>query len=85
MTLVPKAVHTTTLANRRSTARIAMRTSNFSIFLPMYSGVRPTIRPAMKTATTAYISIPKRPAPTPPKIISSHMILSSGTMPPNGV
>jgi hypothetical protein len=32
------------------TASIAILTSFCSIFLPRYSGVRPTIRPAMKTA-----------------------------------
>src|SRR5262249_40284314 len=39
-------------------ASIAIFTSLDSIFLPMYSGVRPTIRPAMKTATTAYSKMP---------------------------
>ncbi len=32
--------------------------SNDSIFLPTYSGVRPIISPAMKTAMMANISIP---------------------------
>ncbi len=31
--------------------------SNASIFLPRYSGVRPIMRPAMKTPTMAKISI----------------------------
>ena len=75
----------TTLANRISIAKMAMRTSNFSIRLPTYSGVRPTIRPAMNTATTAYISIPNNPAPTPPKMVSSHIRFTSGTPPPRGV
>ena len=32
--------------------------SNASIFLPRYSGVRPTISPATNTATMAKISMP---------------------------
>ena len=32
--------------------------SRASIFLPRYSGVRPTISPATKTATMTNISIP---------------------------
>ena len=52
------AVKRRLLATRMSTARIAILTSYFSIFFPTYSGVRPTISPAMNTATTAYISIP---------------------------
>ena len=85
LTFEANAVKITTVANRMRTARIAIRTSNFSIFLPTYSGVRPTIRPAMNTATTAYISIPYSPAPTPPKMVSSHIRLISGTAPPIGV
>src|ERR1019366_4374627 len=44
----------------REVARIAMiaiLTSFCSIFLPTYSGVRPTINPPMKTARTAYINM----------------------------
>ena len=41
-----------------------------SIFLPRYSGVRPTISPAMKTATTTNSSIPYMPEPTPPRTTS---------------
>ena len=37
------------------------------IFLPRYSGVRPTISPAMNTATTTNSSIPYMPEPTPPR------------------
>ncbi len=47
-----------TLPANTSVASMAICTSNFSIFLPMYSGVLPTIRPAMNTASTAYISMP---------------------------
>ncbi len=39
-------------------ASIAIFTSLASIFLPRYSGVRPTIRPAMNTATMANSSMP---------------------------
>ena len=38
------------LAPIARTASIAILISYDSIFLPKYSGVRPTIRPAMKTA-----------------------------------
>ena len=39
-------------------ASIAILTSLASIFLPRYSGVRPTIRPATKTATITISSMP---------------------------
>ena len=67
------------------TASIAILTSFCSIFLPRYSGVRPTIRPAMNTARMQYSRIPYRPAPTPPKMTSPVMMLNSGTRPPIGV
>ena len=51
-------------------ASIAILTSFASIFLPTYSGVRPTIRPATKTAMMTKSSMPYRPAPTPPTMIS---------------
>src|SRR5215831_13412275 len=50
------------------------------IFLPMYSGVRPTISPATNTVTTARIRMPYMPAPIPPSAISN-----SAIPPPNGV
>ena len=56
-----------------------------SIFLPRYSGVRPTMRPAMKTDINANMRMPKRPAPTPPKTTSPSSMLTSGTMPPIGL
>src|SRR6516225_7425578 len=55
------------------------------IFLPMYSGVRPTIRPPTNTVTTARIKMPYRPAPTPPGTTSPIIMLYSATPPPNGV
>src|SRR5215472_1055503 len=55
------------------------------IFLPMYSGVRPTISPPMNTVTTASISSPYRPAPTPPGITSPVIMLNSKVPPPNAV
>src|SRR6516225_10950463 len=55
------------------------------IFLPMYSGVRPTIRPPMNTVTTASISKPYRPAPTPPGTTSPIIMLNRTVPPPNGV
>ncbi len=59
--------------------------SNASIFLPRYSGVRPTISPATNTAMIAKISMPYSPEPTPPKITSPSCIIISGTSPPSGV
>ena len=68
-----------------STASIIILTSFCSIFLPRYSGVRPTISPAMNTASMANSSMPYRPEPTPPKITSPSSILIRGTSPPSGV
>ncbi len=39
----------------------------------------------MNTASRTKISIPYRPAPTPPKTTSPSWMLTSGTMPPSGV
>ena len=79
------AVHTRMLKALVRMTSEASRTSFDSIFLPRYSGVRPTIRPAMKTARTAKTSIPYRPAPTPPGVTSPSWMRTSGTMPPIGV
>ena len=54
-------------------------------FLPRYSGVRPTISPAMNTARMAPMtSIPYMPAPMPPGEISPSSMLNSGTSPAIG-
>ena len=47
--------------------------------------MRPTISPAMNTATMANISMPYRPLPTPPNTTSPSCIRNIGTMPPSGV
>ena len=47
------------------------------IFLPRYSGVRPTISPATNTVITARISIPYRPEPVPPGATSPSIMFSS--------
>ena len=52
------AVPRRTTAGGISSTSAAILISNASIFLPRYSGVRPTMRPAMKTATMANISMP---------------------------
>src|SRR6266536_2805888 len=70
---------------RMSNESIAILTSYASIFLPRYSGVRTTIRPAIKTASTTKTSIPYNPAPTPPKITSPSWMLNNGTKPPSAV
>ncbi len=59
--------------------------SRASIFFPRYSGVRPTISPAMKTVSRTKTRIPYMPAPTPPKITSPSWMFTSGTSPPSGV
>src|SRR5580692_2223987 len=69
----PAAVRITTGSVRKYKAAYFISTGR--IFLPRYSGVRPTIRPATKTVTMARIRMPYIPAPTPPGAIS----------PPNGV
>ena len=48
-------------------------TSRAPIFLPRYSGVRPTIMPAMKIPTMMNISMLIMPTPLPPKTQFSHM------------
>ena len=64
---------------------IAILISNASTFLPRYSGVRPTISPAMNTARMApMMSMPYMPAPMPPGVISPSSMLNSGTRPPIG-
>ena len=45
-------------SGKMSTYSIAIFTSYASIFLPRYSGVRPTISPAMNTDSTTKISMP---------------------------
>src|SRR5450755_327648 len=55
------------------------------IFLPRYSGVRPTIRPATNTVTIASTRMPYSPAPTPPGAISPSAISNRAIPPPNGV
>lgn len=62
-----------------------MRISRDSIFLPKYSGVRPTISPAMNTVRMTKPIMPYSPQPTPPKTTSPSIISSMGIMPPMGV
>src|SRR5206468_2218457 len=86
----PGARHATAAPTSTSAGGIritsdAIFISYASIFLPRYSGVRPTISPAMNTATTTKASMPYRPEPTPPKITSPSCINHIGTRPPSGV
>src|SRR4051794_13503408 len=64
-------------------AIMASLTSLASTFLPRYSGVRPTIKPARNTATIIYMSIFKKPAPMPLKTTLSIMF-AMGTRPAIG-
>src|SRR3984893_13442567 len=77
-------------AVRMSTGRVRKYSDAYfisvgRIFLPMYSGVRPTISPATNTVTMARIRMPYRPAPTPPGAISPKAMSNSAMPPPNGV
>ena len=63
----------------------AMRISFGPIFLPRYSGVRPTMSPAMNTVRMTKPSMPYKPQPTPPNTTSPSAINTMGTMPPIGV
>ena len=65
-------------------AIMASLTSLASTFLPRYSGVRPTIRPARNTATMIYISMFRNPAPTPLKTTLS-ISFDMATMPAIGL
>ena len=55
-----------------------------SIFLPRYSGVRPIIKPQIKTAKIAYMIMFIKPTPLPPNTTLSIMC-KSGIIPPSGV
>ena len=63
----------------------AIRISLGSIFLPRYSGVRPTISPAINTVRITKPIIPYSPQPTPPKTTSPSIMSSMGIRPPRGV
>src|SRR6202789_836538 len=79
------AVNVRITSGKISTDSMAIFTSYASIFFPKYSGVRPTINPAMNTARITNTIIPYSPEPTPPNTTSPSMMFTSGTMPPSGV
>src|SRR3984893_8296378 len=79
----PAAVSTTTGRVRKYKA--AYFISAGRIFLPRYSGVRPTISPATNTVTMASTRMPYMPAPMPPGAISPKAMSNSAMPPPNGV
>src|SRR5580658_11308232 len=79
----PAAVRMTTGSVRKYSA--AYFISAGRIFLPMYSGVRPTISPATNTVTMASTRMPYMPAPTPPGAISPSAMSNRAMPPPNGV
>ena len=74
--IIATPVKPRTRKQKTSTVTMAIFTSKASIFLPRYSGVRPTIKPAMKTERTMKTMMPYIPAPTPPKITSPIMMLT---------
>src|ERR1700733_4944355 len=79
----PAAVRMTTGSVRKYKA--AYFISAGRIFLPRYSGVRPTISPATNTVTMASTRMPYIPAPTPPGAISPRAMSNRAMPPPNGV
>src|SRR5450755_826183 len=74
-----------TLTGTNNVPSAASLTSRAPSFLPRYSGVRPTISPAMNTASTTSSSIPNRPEPGPPKITSPVMMFDIATALPSPV
>jgi len=79
----PAAVRTTTGSVRKYSAAYFISVGR--IFLPMYSGVRPTISPPTNTVTMARIKMPYMPAPMPPGAISPSAMSSTVIAPPNGL
>src|SRR5277367_2097253 len=79
----PAAVRMTTGSTRKYSAAYFISVGR--IFLPMYSGVRPTISPATNTVIMASTRMPYIPAPTPPGAISPSAMSNSAMPPPNGV
>ena len=73
---------TSTIIGTAIVPMIVSLISRASIFLPRNSGVRPTIRPEMKTPRMTNSSIEYRPEPTPPQITSPVIICAIGTAPP---
>jgi hypothetical protein len=65
--------------------RLASFISRGPIFLPRYSGVRPTMSPATNTAMIAMTRMPYKPAPTPPGAISPSIMFSIAIPPPSGL
>src|SRR5215467_3027191 len=79
----PAAVRVTTGMVRKYNAAYFISVGR--IFLPMYSGVRPTISPATNTVTMASTRMPYMPAPMPPGAISPSVMSNRAMPPPNGV
>ena len=79
------AVNTSTIKAVNNAPIVTSLMSLGSIFLPRYSGVRPTIRPPMNTASRTNSSIMYNPVPTPPKTDSEYPRLTIGTRPPRPV
>src|ERR1700704_1092522 len=84
-TTTATAVQPRYISGRIRMASMAILTSLASIFLPTYSGVRPTISPATNTDRTTNNSMLDMPAPPPPTITSPSWMLISGIMPPSAV
>src|SRR5215470_2921446 len=79
----PAAVRVTTGMVRKYSAAYFISVGR--IFLPMYSGVRPTISPATNTVTMARTRMPYMPAPIPPGATSPSAMSNSAMPPPNGL
>ena len=79
---IATAVPTSTIAGVVRKYNEASLISRLPIFLPRYSGVRPTMSPATNTVITARISMPYSPDPVPPGAISPSIMLTNSTAPP---
>ena len=79
------AVKPRMISGRTRMASIAIFTSLASIFLPRYSGVRPTISPAMKTARIDEEQHAVKARADAAEDDLAELMLISGTMPPSGV
>lgn len=79
------AVNTNTVIGMTNTPNTASFISAAWIFLPKYSGVRPTISPPMNTVITPNNNIEYKPVPTPPGLTSPSIIPVSIAKPPMGV
>lgn len=78
----PVSTSTTIGVNREY--KIIQRVSREPIFLPRYSGVRPTINPPRKTPSNAAMTMLYTPVPSPPKTTSPNSMQTKAVSTPSG-